>query len=165
MFRIVMSSIMRRRRGLNSAIGGSCLRDGLQHPHPLRQEPLNKPRRSRRASGFVQSQTESTLQRFGISHRLDEIAGLVDRVTVLRDGRSMGTFAARRYRRRKVVWLITGHDAFATRLRQSAKPDETPLLVTKQLSRNEEFEDISIDVRCGEIVVITGLIGSGRTEP
>ena len=77
----------------------------------------------------------------------------------------MGTFAARRYRRRKVVWLITGHDAFATRLRQSAKPDETPLLVTKQLSRNGEFVDISIDVRCGEIVVITGLIGSGRTEP
>src|SRR3984957_7960718 len=55
MFRIVMSSIMRRRRGLNSAIGGSCLRDRLQHPHPLRQEPLNKPRRSRRAGGFVQS--------------------------------------------------------------------------------------------------------------
>jgi hypothetical protein len=42
MFRIVMSSIMRRRRGLNSAIGGSCLRDGLQHPHPLRQEPLKQ---------------------------------------------------------------------------------------------------------------------------
>ena len=38
------------------------------------------------------------------------------------------------------------------------------MLVTKQLSRNGEFEDISIDVRCGEIVVITGLIGSGRTE-
>ena len=36
--------------------------------------------------------------------------------------------------------------------------------MTKQLSRNGEFEDISIDVRCGEIVVITGLIGSGRTE-
>src|SRR6202451_3251680 len=56
MFRIVMSSIMRRRRGLNSAIGGSCLRDGLQHPHPLSQEPLNKSPQSRRASGFVPSQ-------------------------------------------------------------------------------------------------------------
>src|ERR1700678_252266 len=59
MFRIVMSSIMRRRRGLNSAIGGSCLRDGLQHPHPLSQEPLNKSPQSRRASGFVQSQESS----------------------------------------------------------------------------------------------------------
>jgi ribose transport system ATP-binding protein len=99
-----------------------------------------------------------------VSHRLDEIAGLVDRVTVLRDGRSMGTFAADDIDRRKIVSLITGHDAFPTRSRQSAKPYETPLLVTKQLSRNGEFEDISIDVRCGEIVVITGLIGSGRTE-
>jgi len=99
-----------------------------------------------------------------VSHRLDEIAGLVDRVTVLRDGRSMGTFAADDIDRRKIVSLITGHDAFPTRSRQSAKPYETPLLVIKQLSRNGEFEDISIDVRCGEIVVITGLIGSGRTE-
>jgi ABC-type sugar transport system ATPase subunit len=99
-----------------------------------------------------------------VSHRLDEIAGLVDRVTVLRDGRSMGTFAADDIDRRKIVSLITGHDAFPTRSRQSAKPYETPLPVTKQLSRNGEFEDISIDVRCGEIVVITGLIGSGRTE-
>ena len=99
-----------------------------------------------------------------VSHRLDEIAGLVDRVTVLRDGRSMGTFSAEDIDRRRIVSLITGHDAFPTRSRQSAKTDETPLLVTKQLSRNGEFEDISIDVRRGEVVVITGLIGSGRTE-
>jgi hypothetical protein len=67
MFRIVMSSIMPRRRGLNSAIGGSCLRDGLQHPHPLRQKPLSKSPRSRRASGFVQSPCESDSTAFGIN--------------------------------------------------------------------------------------------------
>jgi ribose transport system ATP-binding protein len=99
-----------------------------------------------------------------VSHRLDEIAGLVDRVTVLRDGRSMGTFPAADTDRRKIVSLITGNDAFPTRSRQSAQHDETPLLATKQLSRKGEFEDISIDVCRGEIVVITGLIGSGRTE-
>jgi ribose transport system ATP-binding protein len=60
--------------------------------------------------------------------------------------------------------LITGHDALPTRSRQSARHDEKPLLVTKQLSRKGEFEDISIELRRGEIVVITGLIGSGRTE-
>jgi ribose transport system ATP-binding protein len=99
-----------------------------------------------------------------VSHRLDEIAGLVDRVTVLRDGRSMGTFPVADTDRRKIVSLITGHDAFPTRSRQSAQRDGTPLLMTKQLSRKGEFEDISIDVCRGEIVVITGLIGSGRTE-
>jgi ribose transport system ATP-binding protein len=99
-----------------------------------------------------------------VSHRLDEIAGLVDRITVLRDGRSMGTFPAADIDRRKIVSMITGHDAFPARTRQSAAPAETPLLVTKQLSRNGEFEDVSINVRRGEIVVITGLVGSGRTE-
>lgn len=41
---------------------------------------------------------------------------------------------------------------------------ETPLLVAEHLSRDGEFEDVSIDVRRGEVVVITGLVGSGRTE-
>src|ERR1700690_1288275 len=61
MLRTVMSSIMRRRRGLNWAIGNSCLRDGLQHPHPLRQETLTKSRCARRGSGFVQSPLRVTL--------------------------------------------------------------------------------------------------------
>jgi ribose transport system ATP-binding protein len=99
-----------------------------------------------------------------VSHRLEEIAGLVDRVTVLRDGRSMGTFPAADTDRRKIVSLITGHEALPTGSRQSAQHEGTPLLTTKQLSRKGEFEDISIDVHRGEIVVITGLIGSGRTE-
>jgi ribose transport system ATP-binding protein len=99
-----------------------------------------------------------------VSHRLDEIAGLVDRVTVLRDGRSMGTFPAAEIDRRKIVSLITGHDALPSSSRASTKLNETPLLVTKHLSRDDEFEDVSIDVRRGEVVVITGLVGSGRTE-
>ena len=99
-----------------------------------------------------------------VSHRLDEITGLVDRVTVLRDGRSMGTFPAAEIDRRKIVSLITGHDAFPSGSHRPAKPDETPLLMTKHLSRDGEFEDVSIDVRRGEVVVVTGLVGSGRTE-
>jgi ABC-type sugar transport system ATPase subunit len=99
-----------------------------------------------------------------VSHRLDEITGLVDRVTVLRDGRSMGTFAAVDIDRRKIVSLITGHGALPSLTRSSAKLDETPLLVTKHLSRDGEFEAVSIEISRGEVVVITGLIGSGRTE-
>jgi ribose transport system ATP-binding protein len=98
-----------------------------------------------------------------VSHRLDEITGLVDRVTVLRDGRSMGTFLAADIDRRKIVSLITGDNALPSS-RSAAKHDITPFLVTKHLSREGEFEDVSIDVRRGEIVVITGLVGSGRTE-
>jgi ribose transport system ATP-binding protein len=99
-----------------------------------------------------------------VSHRLEEITGLVDRVTVLRDGRSMGTFPAADIDRRRIVSLIAGHDALPSASRRSAKPDETPLLTTRHLSREGEFEDVSIDVRRGEVVVLTGLVGSGRTE-
>jgi ribose transport system ATP-binding protein len=99
-----------------------------------------------------------------VSHRLEEIAGLVDRVTVLRDGRSMGTFHAADTNRRKIVSLITGHDSLSAPSRRPAQHDGTPFLMTKQLYRRGEFEDISLEVRRGEIVVITGLIGSGRTE-
>src|ERR1700730_9687076 len=55
MLRTVMASIMRRPTGLTWAIGNSCLRDGLQHPHPLRQPTRAKSRSARRGSGFVQS--------------------------------------------------------------------------------------------------------------
>ena len=99
-----------------------------------------------------------------VSHRLDEIMGLVDRVSVLRDGRSMGTFPAADIDRRKIISLITGRDALPSASRRSSRSDETPLLVTKHLSREGEFEDVSIDVRRGEVVVVTGLVGSGRTE-
>jgi hypothetical protein len=60
---------VRRRRGLNWAIGTSCLRDGLQHPHILRQETLTKSRCARRGSGFVQSFRESASARAGIRFR------------------------------------------------------------------------------------------------
>jgi ABC-type sugar transport system ATPase subunit len=76
----------------------------------------------------------------------------------------MGTFAAVDIDRRKIVSLITGHGALPSLTRSSAKLDETPLLVTKHLSRDGEFEDVSIEISRGEVVVITGLIGSGRTE-
>ena len=99
-----------------------------------------------------------------VSRRLNEITGLVDRVTVLRDGRSMGTLPAADIDRGKIVSLVTGHDALPLASCRSAKPDETPLLVAKQLSRDGEFEDVFIDVRRGEVVVVTGLVGSGRTE-
>jgi ribose transport system ATP-binding protein len=119
---------------------------------------------SARLFGLIRELKRQQVGMVYVSHRLDEIEGLVDRVTVLRDGKSMGTFPAAEIDRRKIVSLITGHNALPTRSRQSARYDEKPLLVTKQLSRKGEFEDISIDLRRGEIVVVTGLIGSGRTE-
>jgi ribose transport system ATP-binding protein len=100
-----------------------------------------------------------------VSHRLEEIAPLVDRVTVLRDGRSVGTYRADQLDRTKVVALITGRERQPrqTERRRRLPPGE-PLLELRRLGRPGEFEDISLTLRRGEILVLTGLVGAGRTE-
>jgi ribose transport system ATP-binding protein len=100
-----------------------------------------------------------------VSHRLDEIAPLVDRVTVLRDGHSVGTYPVDQLDRQNVVSLITGHERrSAERSVQRARSIGAPLLELRDLSRGREFTNISLVLRRGEIVVLTGLIGAGRTE-
>jgi ribose transport system ATP-binding protein len=99
-----------------------------------------------------------------VSHRLEEIAGLVQRVTVLRDGRSMGTFQAERLSRDQIVALITGHEATRRApMRRHREPGACALEV-RGLTLEGWFEDVSFGVRAGEIVVITGLLGAGRTQ-
>lgn len=100
-----------------------------------------------------------------VSHRLEEIASLVDRVTILRDGMSVGTFPVGALDRDKVVTLITGSDR-QHRRRRSTAVDATgrPVLAVSHLSRDGEFRDVSLEVRNGEVVVLTGLVGAGRTE-
>jgi ribose transport system ATP-binding protein len=97
-----------------------------------------------------------------VSHRLEEIAPLVSRVTVLRDGRSVGTYAVDQLDRANV---ITGHERRSPeRSRRSDGSIGAPLLELRGLSRAGEFEDISLSVGRGEILVLTGLVGAGRTE-
>ena len=99
-----------------------------------------------------------------VSHRLEEINELVNRVTVLRDGRSMGSFPASELDRSRIVSLITGRRDRPRLRREARKREGPPLLETKGLCRKGEFEDVSLSVRPGEVVVLTGLVGAGRTE-
>ena len=100
-----------------------------------------------------------------VSHRLDEIAPLVDRVTVLRDGLSAGTFAADTLDRGRIVSLITGQERHSARIaRSSSTMAAASALEVQGLSRAGEYEDVNFSVRPGEVVVLTGLVGAGRTE-
>ncbi|WP_284740848.1 sugar ABC transporter ATP-binding protein [Amycolatopsis sp. RTGN1] len=102
-----------------------------------------------------------------ISHRLEELRRIGHRVTVLKDGRTVGTgLDARTTPTADLVALMAGrkvetvfgprHDGHADRSREA--------LVVDGLAREGEFEDVSFTVHAGEVVGIAGLVGSGRSE-
>lgn len=99
-----------------------------------------------------------------VSHRLEEIAALAQRVTILRDGRSAGTFPAASLDRNKITALIAGQERQVQMRSERRASSSVPLLELEGLSRSGEFEHISLSVCPGEVVVITGLVGAGRTE-
>jgi simple sugar transport system ATP-binding protein len=98
-----------------------------------------------------------------VSHRLDEVLEIAERVTVLRDGRKLGTWDAQEMTPRRLGSLMTGHE-FDYKI---AVPDLSAapvVLSVRNLSRAGDFEDVSLDLRRGEILGVIGLLGSGRTE-
>jgi len=98
-----------------------------------------------------------------VSHRLDEVMEIAERVTVLRDGTKVGEFPAREMDDRKLATLMTGKAfTYQTSADNSARPET--VLAVRNLSRTGQYDDISLDIRAGEIVGLTGLLGSGRTE-
>ncbi|WP_154123986.1 sugar ABC transporter ATP-binding protein [Grimontia hollisae] len=98
-----------------------------------------------------------------VSHKLDEVMEISDRITVIRDGRTIGTYQAKDVDSDELAFLMTGQRFSFTPLASYHQQGSVKLAVEK-LSKHGEFEDISFQVRAGEIVSITGLLGAGRTE-
>ncbi|MER6529494.1 sugar ABC transporter ATP-binding protein [Streptomyces sp. NPDC001508] len=101
-----------------------------------------------------------------ISHRLEEIRRIGDRVTVLKDGRAVaGGLPAKTTPTRDVVALMTGRNVeYVFPERPAAAPAGAPVLEVRGLSRAGEFAPLDLTVRAGEIVGLAGLVGSGRSE-
>jgi ribose transport system ATP-binding protein len=98
-----------------------------------------------------------------ISHRLEEIFGVCDRVTVLRDGHYVGILRVEETSREEIIRMMVGRELKESIPKRPAEIGE-PLLEVRALTRKGVFEDISFTVRRGEIVGIGGLVGAGRTE-
>lgn len=98
-----------------------------------------------------------------VSHRLDEVTALADRVTVLRDGRNAGDLKGPEITTEKMVRLMVGRDLQKTEIRTAAASE--PRLIVKEL-RTPRYPDhaVSFSVGRGEIVGLAGLVGAGRTE-
>mgnify|MGYP000639721768 CR=1 FL=1 len=99
-----------------------------------------------------------------VSHRLNEIFALADRVTVLRDGRTVGGGTIGELDRPRLIQLMVGRA-----LEDVAAPGvpgevERPVLRVRGLSLPGAFADVDLDVGAGEIVGLAGLVGAGRSE-
>ncbi|WP_236826739.1 MULTISPECIES: sugar ABC transporter ATP-binding protein [unclassified Blastococcus] len=100
-----------------------------------------------------------------ISHRLEEIREVGDRITVLKDGRTVATgLPVRDTTTRQVIELMTGRDIEYVFPERRAVPAAEPLLSVRDLSLRGTFRGVSFDVRPGEVVGLAGLVGSGRSE-
>ena len=101
-----------------------------------------------------------------ISHRLEEIREIGDRVTVLKDGRTVAVgLPARSTPTAEVIRLMTGRSVeYAFPSRPVAAADRPELLAVEGLGRPGEFAEVSFTVHSGEIVGLAGLVGSGRSE-
>jgi ribose transport system ATP-binding protein len=98
-----------------------------------------------------------------ISHRLEEIFIIADRVTVLKDGAVVGTEVTSKLDTNQLLQMMIGRHIAGIFHREERKMGETILRV-EGLSRSGAFENISFELRKGEILGIAGLVGSGRTE-
>ena len=98
-----------------------------------------------------------------ISHRLDEIFAISDRITVLRDGHHITTAPADELDAEELVRLMVGRPLNELFTRSPHSPGEVALEV-RGLGRAGEFEGVDLAVRRGEIVGLSGLVGAGRSE-
>lgn len=98
-----------------------------------------------------------------VSHRMNEIFRMCDRVTVLRDGQYIGVEKIDAINEEKLVEMMTGKSIDNLYLKEEVSVGKT-LLEVKNISRKNEFEDINFFVKEGEVLGFAGLMGSGRSE-
>jgi rhamnose transport system ATP-binding protein len=99
-----------------------------------------------------------------ISHRLEEIAAIADRITVLRDGESIGTRDASAVNREQLIAMMVGREVAAVYPKRSVPIGEIALELRGVCNRDTGLHHVSLSVRQGEILGLAGLVGSGRTQ-
>jgi rhamnose transport system ATP-binding protein len=99
-----------------------------------------------------------------ISHRLEEIFSIADRITVLRDGETVGTQYKNQITTEEIIRQMAGRELSAVFPKRRVPIGEIALEVRRLSNKRAGLGDISLHVRCGEILGLAGLLGAGRTE-
>lgn len=120
-------------------------------------------REVQRLFGFIRELKSRGIAFVFISHRLDEVLEISDRVTVLRDGVKVGTFPKEELTKARLSFLMTGKE-IATQSRTVPLDTRREILRVEHLTRRGEYVDVSFSLHEGEILGLIGPRGSGRTE-
>jgi ABC-type sugar transport system ATPase subunit len=120
-------------------------------------------RETRQLFGIIEDLTAEGVGVVYISHRLEEIFEISDRITVLRDGHHIKTAPTSELDAEELVRLMVGRPLNELFTRSQSSPGETVLEV-RGLTREGEFEGVNLALRSGEILGLAGLVGAGRTE-
>src|ERR671921_2984632 len=120
-------------------------------------------REARQLFRIIEELTSGDVGVVYISHRLEEIFEIAERITVLRDGRLITTAPASELDAEELVRLMVGRPLNELFSRHPHDPGEVALEV-RGLTREGEFADVDLTLRRGEILGLAGLVGAGRTE-
>jgi ribose transport system ATP-binding protein len=121
-------------------------------------------RETEKLYGFIRRFRAGGGSIFYISHRLEEILSLSDRISVLQDGRSIGELDPKTTTKEEMIDMMAGRHVQGTHQPQPFVERSEVVLRTNGLTRAGEFSNITFELHKGEILGIAGLVGSGRTE-
>lgn len=98
-----------------------------------------------------------------VSHKIEEVMQICDKITVLRDGKTIGTRDCKSLSRQELIKMMIGRDENVAHLGTLNIKDEK-ILDVKKFCKAGQFKDINFDLHKGEILGLYGLVGAGRTE-
>jgi ribose transport system ATP-binding protein len=99
-----------------------------------------------------------------ITHRLEELKEISDRITVLRDGLYVDTVKTKKATINQIIKMMVGRVIYESKPEIPENPSQDIVLEVKNLSRDTELKDINFKLKKGEILGFSGLVGAGRTE-
>ena len=99
-----------------------------------------------------------------VSHKIDEIQEICNTISILRNGELVADGLMKDYKREAISEAMTGLNISESRIAPPLKPTSTKVIEVKKLTTKPTFSDVSFSIAPGEILGITGLLGSGRTE-
>lgn len=99
-----------------------------------------------------------------ISHRLEELKQITDRITVMRNGKYIDTVNTKEAEIDDIIQMMVGREVYETSNNKTIKNTNEVILEVKNLKREGVFRDISFKLKKGEILGMSGLVGAGRTE-